>query len=52
MRYLFVVALLVLLGSGFSLVAQAQDQGQDQNPKGVIKGIVIDEVPDYGGGGF
>ncbi len=54
MRSLLTVICIGLLGGALTLVAQAQDpgQGQDQNPKGVIKGIVIDEVPDYEGADF
>ncbi len=52
MRSLFFVMFLVVIGSALTLVTGAQDQGQDQNPKGVIKGIVIDEVPDYEGADF
>jgi len=54
LRSLLTVICIGLLGGALTLVAQAQDpgQGQDQNPKGVIKGIVIDEVPDYEGAEF
>lgn len=52
MRSIFLVMFLVVMGSALTLVTRAQDQSQDQNPKGVIKGIVIDEVPDYEGADF
>jgi len=39
MRSIFLVLFLVVMGSALTLVIRAQDQSQDQNPKGVIKAL-------------
>ena len=49
MRCLFFVMFLLVISTTLTI---AQDTGQDQNPKGVIKGIVIDKVPDHTGDDF